>query len=68
MPFVASAAVVTIPSASEVKSQYVHAVHLLLFTLSGLAAAIRSRFLPLAPVLNCMSQMKRSMLGTYCMI
>ena len=55
----ASAAVVTIPSASEVKSQYVQDVHLLLFTLSGLAAAMRKRFLPFAPVANCISQMKR---------
>ena len=38
---------------------------MLLATVSGLAAAIRRRFLPLVPVLNCISQMKRSMLGTY---
>src|SRR5260370_42020624 len=68
MPALASDAVVTMPRASEVRSQYVHDVQLLLCTLSGLAAAIRSRFLPLEPVLNCISQMKRSMLGIYCTI
>src|SRR5580704_8780212 len=68
MPFVTSEVVVTTPRASEVRSQYVQDVHLLLCTLSGLAAAMRSRFLPLEPVLNCISQMNRSMLGTYCTI